>query len=331
MKINVDKIIKDLGLTPFGAKGWLKNDKLLCPNCNKGDKFGIKVTERTGAVHCFKCGYSTNILNFLKSIDKSNLISFEYDYSISTKLEFLKDENDEVINIPEVELPKGFKLVNNIDYLNDRGFRDYQYKKYGVGLTNHFLEKKLHGYIIFQLRQNNILIGWLARSTRSKEWHKENLRKFKLGEEKLVLRYRNSTGTDFINILGNYDDITENTHTVILVEGLFDCTNIENLLNLNDQEEVKCCFTFGDSLSKNQYKLLLNTNVKTIILMYDPGTIDQMKKHGLELSKNFEVFVAEIKDKNMDPGDINSNYLSEILKNMKNILYFYNNRINLSL
>jgi len=76
---------------------------------------------------------------------------------------------------------------------------------------------------------------------------------------------------------------------------------------------------------------LLNTNVKTIILMYDPGTIDQMKKHGLELSKNFEVFVAEIKDKNMDPGDINSNYLSEILKNMKNILYFYNNRINLSL
>lgn len=332
MKIDVERVKRELKLLPFGAKGWLSNESIVCPNCGKSGKFGIKITQNSGGVNCFKCRYSDNFLNFLKSINRTDFVNFEYDYSIESKLEFIKEEvEEEVEELPEVNLPKGFKLIKFIDYLDSRGFKEYQYDKYGVGVTNHFLEKKLHEYIIFQIKQNKRLVGWLARSKRSKEWHKQNLQEYKQGESKLVLRYINSTGTNFSDIIGNYDDITENTRTVILVEGLFDCTNIENLLNLNDQEDVKCCFTFGNKISINQMKLLFKTNLERIILMYDPGTITQMKKYGLELSKRFEVMVAEIKDKEVDPGDISVNNLTEVFNNMKNILYFYNSRIDLSL
>lgn len=331
MKIDVEKVIRELRLVPFGAKGWLRNDNIACPNCGKSDKFGVKITNNSGGVHCFKCDYSANFLKFLKSINRQDLASFEVEYSQSVKLEFLKELDEEEIVLPEIELPRGFERIYDSDYLNERGFQPYQYHKYGVGLTNHFLERKLHEYIIFQIRQHNKLVGYLARSIRSKEWHKQNLKDHKEGKSKLVLRYRNSTGTDFSHILGNYDDITYNTHTVILVEGLFDCSNVESLLRLNESDEIKCCFSFGNNLSDQQIKLLLNTNVERIILMYDPGTINQMKTKGLQLSKYFEVMVAEIKDPNIDPGEIGEKYLSEILKNMKNILYFYNNRISLQL
>lgn len=333
MIIKVESIIKELSLTPFGAKGWLSNTNIPCPNCHKVGKFGFNISDKSGAVHCFKCDFSQNIVNYLRDIDKGYLVSFQVEYSMSKKLEDIGSKNNLIlVNLPEVDLPKGYQEVNYLKYLEDRGFRSYQYVKYGVGITEHFLEKRLHGYILFKIRQNGKLVAWLARSKKSKEWHKENLIQYKEGRSHLYLRYRNSTGTDFASIIGNYDDITDNTHTLILVEGLFDCVNIENLLNLNNQEEVKCCFTFGNKISEVQIELLKNKkSVKRIILMYDPGTIDQMKQYGLLLSRHFEVFVAEITQKDIDPGDIDEINLTKVLKNMKNIYYFYNNRINLNI
>lgn len=325
MRFNSNKIITDLKLKPFGAKGWLSNPNINCPECGKSDKFGINVTDTSGAVHCFKCDFSQNLVRFLKSINRGDLVEFEYINSLNTKIKgFEKEDLVEEVKEKKCELPRGFRELNYSKYLELRGFKEHQYEKYGVGMTNHFLEKRLHGYLIFQIFNKGQLKGWLARSKRSKEWHKQNLKDYKEGIGQLSLRYRNSTGTDFSKLLGNYDDITKNTHTVILVEGLFDAANIENLMRLHNGESIKCCYTFGNKISSEQIKLLREKgSVKNTIFMYDPGTEKQVQQYSMTMSKYFNVQIVEIKDESVDPGDILAEYLAEILQNVQNNLYFY--------
>jgi 5S rRNA maturation endonuclease (ribonuclease M5) len=229
--------------------------------------------------------------------------------------------------LPEVQLPKGYERVYFDEYLRDRNFKSYQYDQFEVGITKHFLERRLHNYLIFVLKQKGKIVGWLARSKYSKEWHKDNLEKSKLDECKLKLRYMNSTGTDFEKILGGFDEITENTHTVIAVEGMFDKTNISNLMQTRQSEDLKVIFTFGDKFSDHQIKLLRTTNVERVILMYDSNTIGQSKRYSMELSKYFDTQVCCIEDESVDPGNMTAEYLQKLLGNMKNFLYFYSSKI----
>ena len=334
MKIDVVNLIKDLQLIPFGTKGWMTGHDLKCSNCNKSGKFGIRIENNRGAAHCFKCEFSESIYKYLKRVDKLHLIDGEIKVSISKVIEnpFEEKVDFEEIELSEITLPKGFTRIDYDEYLCYRGFSQKQYEKFGVGKTDHFIEKRLHNYLIFQIKQDNKLVAWLARSKNPKEWHEENLKKFKNKEEQLVLRYRNSQNVDFIKILGNIDDITDETHTVILVEGLFDAENVINKLNLNQTNEVKCCFTFGNKVSEYQLELLKRKkSVKNIILMYDFNTIGQVKKFGMELSKHFNIDIAEINDKNIDPGDASKEYLLFLIKNRKSLIDFYTSRIPLTL
>jgi uridine kinase len=171
-------------------------------------------------------------------------------------------------------------------------------------------------------------ISWLARSKNSKEWHEENLNKFKERKVTLFPRYINSPGTDFDKILGGYDNITNNTHTLVIVEGLFDYINLSNLLKTNLYEEMKVIFTFGNKISDNQINLLRKKkSIKNIILMYDYNTIKQSKRYSLLLSKYYDVDICEIKDPDVDPGNMSESYLSDLLINKKNFLYFYTSKI----
>jgi len=328
MKINKEKTIDDLGLTFFGGKGWMRSPDLVCTECGKAGKFGILFSEETGVVHCFKCGHSDSLVKFLKSISKSDLIIYETEISLTKKLKTISRDQYEPKELPEVKLPKGFKHITNDEYLRERGFESYQYEQFEVGVTNHFLEKRLHNYLIFVIKQNRRTVGWLARSRQTKEWHEENLRQNKEEGVKLHPRYLNSSGTDFDHILGGVDELTDNTHTVIAVEGLFDKTNISNILKTNEYEELKVLFTFGNKFSEPQIYELRKSNVKTIYLMYDEGTIQQSKQYSMELSKYFEVFVCYIDDPKIDPGNMDKNYLSKILDNAENYLYFYTSKIN---
>jgi hypothetical protein len=330
MPLNKELIIQELQLIPYGGMGWMRGKDLAClnPSCGKRDKFGINLSEYGGGVHCFYCDYSESIFVYLNKIGKKDLAHIGYNVCLDKKLKGFDDEVEEEKESVKIELPKGFKRIISSKYLSERGFTPEQVKKFEVGITDHFLEKKLHNYLVFQIKQKGQMVGWLARSKYSKEWHKQNLDNFKAGKEKLALRYRNSEGVDFVKLLGNYDDLTPNTHTVILVEGLFDAENVINQLGLNGGEELKCCFTFGNKISNEQISLLRKLpGIKNIILMYDFNTIQQIKKYGMSLQRYFNVDVAEIGSEDIDPGDASENYLLEILKNKKNILYFYTSRI----
>lgn len=332
MAINRDKIISEFKLIPFGSKGWLINMDIECPECKRKGKFGINMTSSPGGVHCFYCEFSENVYKYLIRIDRKDLISFEQEVSLNTKLRMINEEkDDEEEIIKEVRLPRGYQKIDFDEYLHQRNFKDHQYDWYDVGITNHFLERKLKNYLIFVIKQRGIKVGWVARSKYSYQWHKQNLEEYKNGLSDLQLRYRNSEGTDFSKLLGGFDEITENTKEVIIVEGIFDQTNISNLLETEKSEELKVICSFGNKVSHEQIDLLRTTNVKRTTLLYDYNTMKQSQSFSTELSKYFDSYVCDFplmyndNDEEIDPGNITDiKKLQEILNTKKNFLYFYN-------
>ena len=163
------------------------------------------------------------------------------------------------------------------------------------------------------------MIAWMSRSRRDKVWHKRNLERYKAGECDLVLRYGNSPNTDFSKILGGYNEITENTDTIIVVEGIMDKVNVDSKLGLLDNDLMKCVFTFGNKISIEQMKLInKHKNITIIYLLYDYGTIRESKHNGLMMLDNSnckDVRVCEIKQEDKDPGDLSVDELVEVLGN----------------
>ena len=315
--MNKDKIISEFSLRSFGSKGWLRG-KLACPECNRSDKFGITFKDKGGVAHCFYCSISLPLGKILKDIGRSDLCEFDREYEGVKELKSLREEKLPLtVNI--AKLPLGFKKIKNDYYLDRRGFTEEQYIQYGVGVAE--LDPRTVDKLVFQVCQGGRLVGWLARSRKSKEWHHENLKQSKEGKAPLVLRYRNSEN-DFSKLLGGIDEITPNTHTVILVEGLFDKANLDRLMKLNEQDEIKCCFTFGSDLNIAQADLIPKT-VEKVILMYDAGTVSSIKDAGMRLLSMFEVKVALIQDENVDPGNISEEELSNLFLNLQDFLYFY--------
>lgn len=331
MRINKEQVISELSLRHFGSKGWMNSEDVPCPNCGRSDKFGILFTNTGGVTHCFyNCDNNMSLYSYLKHIGRKDLVEYEQEVSIHQKLRSVyKEEEITEEELPEVSLPKGFERIYYDKYLSDRNFRSIQYEQFQVGTTDHFVERRLKNFLIFVLKQKGRTVGWIARSKNSKQWHKDNIERHKLGMEPIVLRYVNSTGTDFERILGGIDEINDNTDTVIAVEGIFDKVNVSNLLSTHKSDNLKVVFTFGDKFSDHQISLLRQTKVKNVILMYDPNTVEQSKRYSMELSKYFNVDVCYIEDPNTDPGNIDLNYLQQILNNKKNFYYFYHSKISL--
>lgn len=324
-----DRIISELKLKKFGVKGWMGSKDLVCEQCGKYDKTGVLFTKDSGIFNCMRCGVSFHLNKFLKSIGKDYLIEKGYEVSLYSKLKPLfsqeQSEENKVKELPIRNIPIGFKRVYDDEYLNKRGFMQYHYDTFEPGITNLDLSRK-HTVIFKIFDQDKRLVGWLARSKRTKEWHKENLENFKLGKERLVLRYDNSPNTDFSYILGGIVEVTQETDTVILVEGLFDKVNIDRNLGLHESDEIKCLFTFGDTIKEPQIEILRGfKNLKNIYLLYDYGTIVNSKKYGMILLSELpdvNIKICDIQKKDKDPGDLNIFEINEVLNKSVGVLDF---------
>lgn len=328
-----DRIIQELGLRKFGVKGWMRSEETVCPQCGRSDKSGILFTGDSGIFNCMRCSLKMPLNKFLRDIGREELVSGQ-GYTTSSKrlLRYLQEEQkeEEIREMPEKRLPVGFKEVDFDEYLESRGFLERHYQLFKPGTTRIDLKRK--HCVIFQIfDENGKRVGWLSRSKLSKEWHKHNLTEFKKGNEELVLRYDNSPNTDFSSILGGVQELTDKTDTVILVEGLFDKVNVDRELSLNDSEEIKCLFTFGDSLKKGQIdKLRLYPNVTKIYLLYDYNTIENSKQYGLMLMEELgvDVRVCEIRKEGKDPGNLTSEELLTIIDESVGAVQFKIGKLN---
>ena len=330
-------IVNQFKLKPFGSKGWMRSNLLICPSCGQSDEFAINFSQNGGVLHCLHSktcnNYSISLYNYLKKIGKDDLIENNkaIDFNKFVSFRTVEEEINKESILSIKKLPIGFKELKNDDYLNSRNFLPLHYEMFKVGESK--IDPNLRGHLIFQFfNEENELIAWMSRSRESKEWHKKNIEDSKKGLCGLRLRYHNSPNTEFSLILGGNNEVTEKTHTLIIVEGIMDKVNVDCKLGLLEDENIKCVFTFGNKISIEQIALInKHPNICTIYLMYDYGTIEQSKHTGLILlknTKNKKIKVCDIKKIDADPGTLGVDELCGLLETSMESFEFNYNKMN---
>lgn len=296
-----------------------------CPLCGKAKHFYIQ--RDTQLFDCKKCGEEGNIYKLLLLTGKLFLLG-EYksiDRSKITLLsELMLNEEKEIdINVEERKPPIGFKRVFEDDYLFKRKFKKRNFKKFKIGYTN--LVPSLKDYVIFLIEEDGVNKGYVARLN----WSKEKIKRYEKRTGKRKPRYLNDKGAKFSHLLAGFDEVNDNTETVILVEGLIDKNTLDNILRLDLHDEVKCCATFGKKISEFQVLKLLSKGVKKIILIYDDDAITQMKKFGSMLSQFFDAELTYTIG-----GDINESSKKEVIEmfdRLQSVEQFYRKNVKLKL
>lgn len=302
-----------------------------CPYCGY-QEFGISLKDNH-VFNCFRkksCGETGNIFKLLKKLDRLDLLGnngiplIKYDQRLENIIEQKIEEQKLDLHIDTITPPVGFKRIYSNFYLENRNFDSFE--KYEVGTTK--LDRKLKDHVITLIRDGGEIKGYIARIALDKKALKET--EDKLGKK--IPRYRNST-TDFTKLLVGYDEINENTDTVILVEGLFGKENVDRLLKLDEQDKIKCCSTSGAKISPEQVFKLQLKGIKHIILFFDIDVINKIKHYTIEYLNEFEtvkIIYSKYKDEegnDKDPADLSEEEMMEVYNNKIDPIKFYFDKV----
>lgn len=262
-----------------------------CPFCGKEQHFYIN--KKTQMFDCKKCGEFGNIYKLLRFLDKTYLLNgatIENTDTIVSVRSMLASELESsevsVTELPEVKMPVGWRVLRNSNpYLLNRGITPELCDRYKFGSTK--MLRKYDNYVLIPIYDGGKIRGYIGR----------------YGSKKVPdgkLRYNNSVGTQFAKLLFGYDEITKNTATVILVEGIFDKIAVDKVLRLWESEEVKCVCTFGKKISAEQIEKLKVKGVSRVILLYDFDAIKEIKRYGIELENHFVTSITYTTKKDID-------------------------------
>lgn len=289
MKLISDDELRDLLINPKPTRsGQYIAD---CPLCGKEQHFYI--SRKTQMWDCKKCHEYGSIYKLLRLLDKTYLLAgstIEEKERIESiremTQELVSNDDTELSELPVKKMPVGWKVsAKSTKYLLSRGITSEDCKRYNIGATDMF--RKYENYVLIPVYDGGEIRGFLGRYGARK-----------VPDNKL--RYNNSIGTEFAELLFGYDEITDNTSTVILVEGVFDKIAVDKVLHLWDGEEVKCVCTFGKKISDKQIKKLMLKGVTNVILLYDFDAVKEIKKYGLELEKYFVTSITYTNKKDID-------------------------------
>ena len=323
MKLSVEQLRGLIKESRLDGRG--KNIYGICPKCSHNE-FGIS-TDDNHRFACFrrnKCGYRGNIFTLLKDLGRlQDFIGDGDGYSRTEEQlvnRIIKSKVDLQIKLPECPVPLGWKRTFDNTYLNERRFTQHEYEKYKVG-TSLIDPDVREDYVVFLIEEEGVCVGWVARHVKSKK-EIDALNKA-YGYNK-VKRYLNSK-IDFSKIALGTEELTENTETIILVEGIFDKINVDRLYRLDEDDSVKCLCTFKCQVLVEQiFKIKEKApNIKTIILLYDNDVINQIKVVGLELDNYYDdVRIALPKSK--DPDEMVIEELDEVISGARAPQVFIN-------
>lgn len=315
----------------------------ICPYCGE-DEFGISLGDNH-QFRCFrgkKCGVTGNIFILLKHLGKMELLGdrdFYRETNIFSKLErrtlSIVEDSRGGEELLDFKPPLGWRRVKQHPYLIKRNFTSTEFDKYEIGTTS--LLTKFRDYVIFLIRQGGSIKGYVSRNIKDKAYidsenskiKKRNEGKSSDERENLILRYVNSTDTDFSKILYGIDEVEiDKTTTLIIVEGLFDKINLEIIAPtfFSDKQVVVCC-TWGKKISKEQINKIIEKGcIKTVILLYDPDAINDSKRYSNELENFIEqVLVGYLQDK--DPGDLSTEEFIDVISNLSTPTEFNLNKL----
>ena len=311
MKFSKEKLIEILPKAITNTSN--KELTINCPWCNKRE-CGIAIYKDNHPFQCFRkknCGVTSNIYGILKQLDKEHLIegtSVNPFNQLENKLIKNEDESGELFSDKEINFPVGFQRIYNDEYLNSRWFIEKDYQLYPVGETK--VWPKYKNYILFLVYERELLRGFVGR------YKNESVPDYKP-------KYINSEEFDSEGLVYNYDAITENTNTVILVEGIMDCINVNRLLNYD--EEVVSCGTFGAKISNSQIAKLRYKGVENLILLFDPDVISKIKQYSYKLLQKFNTYVGDLQ--NVDPGELSYNQFCYVLDKLYNPFEYFISKV----
>jgi hypothetical protein len=307
-----------------------------CPFCSDPGHFYVrrktdKVNSRGQNISyywdCKKCLLRGTLPKLLRKVGRLDLLADLHVVRVSepvvSKLTDYRAKRAAIpppVELPLVTFPTGFMRAKQDPYLDGRGFTPADYERYKAGRAK--VLQKHKDYIIVGIEQRGRLVGYISRLT----WGSEKLEAFNeqaKAEGKLKkLRYQNST-SDFAKMLFGEDELTDETTTVILVEGIFDKSNVSNLLNLHSSPTVKCCATFGKSISEDQINIVRRfPKLKNLIFLRDQDAINSTKKQSLDLKGEFFVLVGFFDNPTIDAGNIDEDGLLFVLQNLQDPLTF---------
>jgi len=299
----------------IGTKNQIICDCVFCGRekhmyINKG--YSVKGIEH--GYDCKKCGKSGNIVTLLQFLGKLELLEGR-DVDIKKPLPTLKKLNQTVeeeidIEVKTIKLPIGFKKLKFSDdnkyseYLRQRKFTELDFEIYQPGYT---WKSKLKDYVIIPITREYEVKGYVARY---------------IGDDENKPRYLNSQDS-FSKLLMGYDEIAENTKTVILVEGSFDKVGVTTELDLHNQEEIKCLASFGKKISDCQLYLLQIAGIENIFLCFDGrDAIKDIKNIGFKIKNQFKNILCCDTGFKFDPASSDKNMLLNILNEAKPVHQF---------
>ena len=118
--------------------------------------------------HCFRCEYSSSWINLVMKVTGGNYVQALGEiYKVPSPSKIGDIESlwkEETVQVPDVDLPDDFQLLEEADttlirrartYLTRRGFKKYHWKKYGLGVA-----KSLGFRVIIPIEDNY----WQARA-----------------------------------------------------------------------------------------------------------------------------------------------------------------------
>lgn len=322
-------LLYELGGKYDGAKR-----NILIPNCpfcgHKGFKYAIYIGHNQGRKHfgasnCFSCGRSFGSLkSTLEALGREELMpkeTTELD-DISTDIsDMLDDSIDD--SLVRISMPKGYKRCFKNPYLKSRGWVVDDYEYFPVG-TNRGIDFEYQDYVILEVRDGGVPVGFVARSTMSKS----DIDAYNARHHYKVKRYKNSDerdGNGFAKMLYNYDSVIPmSTHSVILCEGPFDVVALNRKLELYDNPQIVPVATFGKKVSIEQAFKLQKKGVEQVVIGYDNDAKEATSKIAMELDKYFDVLIADIPDgigKDWDEMDVEDIY-DVFTTNLKTIREF---------
>lgn len=307
----IEELTRELGARRDGSG---RNLIARCPYCGKDGKYGVYIGPATSRkqpfmAHCFSCGASTHSLErTLEAIGRPDLMvtpTADPGAKLDCTLLFplaAQEEIDDELGI--VQMPEFWRRTFLHPYLKGRGFTFDDYEFFPVGTTRG-VNFRYDDYVIFPVIDSGDTVGYVARHL----WPKGEIdaynRRAKFTGDYPIRRFRNSTENDFVKLLYNYDAVVEgSTETVILCEGIFDVVALTRKLDLYESSRVAVVATFGKKVSQAQIYKLQTKGVRNVVVGYDGDAVDATKKTAGELSRYFEVLVADIPDPEKDWEDL---------------------------
>ena len=252
-----------------------------CCYCGKSHKLGVSLVKESSPWQCFSCGERGTAWKLCNYFGRLDLIQeyFDLDEDLEDPLK-IEDEEDLDTELFEEELPPRSKRVLDDEYLESRGWWEESYMDFPVYRSKDF---KFKDYILLGVHMYGELVGYVGRHTWSKKKITRHNNQAKIDGTYQILRYRNSEGNEFSNMLGGFDHIVEGeTDTAIIVEGMMDVINLTQELDLFASNDVRAVCTFGKKISDLQIYHLQEKGVKNIIIFYDTDAVEDVKRMDLD-------------------------------------------------